>query len=267
MVVQAKINGVESKALIDTGGVVSFITTPLSERAKVHSYRGAVRLAGFDGHEVVSPVVWTNSLQIGGLTWAGGVEFALMGPPHDDPKLSVALLGMDLLDGRDYDIDFTHHLLTIYSTKNCLHPDPLWDTTSTGVSLERTEHDHKVTLPVAFDADLLDAEIDTGAPTSYLTREGALRAGVTKDALAKDPTRDVPGLNGKRKVRVHRFAQISIGEDVLRNFEIEVDDRPRNDFPVDMIIGLDYISQHHLWLSLSTNAVFIDSGEKKKPAG
>ena len=31
-----------------------------------------------------------------------------------------------------------------------------------------------------------------------------------------------------------------------------------------MILGMDYLGSHHLWLSLTTNALYIDSGESRR---
>ena len=46
--------------------------------------------------------------------------------------------------------------------------------------------------------------------------------------------------------------------DVTRHFD------RRDTWP--MLLGMDYIEHHHLWLSYSTNALYIDSGEKKPAA-
>jgi Aspartyl protease len=264
-VVPFKINSVESVATLDTGGIASFITPGLAAAAKAgSSYGGAIGVEGIGGHAFVAQWVWVNTVAIGEVKWGHGVRIAVIGSLASDPKQTMAVVGMDLLDQLDYDLDFANHKVSVYSTENCLHPEPPWEDTSTGLALNRVERDHKVTIPVAFEGGVLDAEFDTGSDISYLTKAGARRAGVSDAELAKDPRSTLPGIDGVRNIRKHRFSEIAIGEDVLRDFQMAVDESPHSDLSVDMIIGMDYIAKHHLWLSLSTNALFIDSGEKKR---
>ena len=264
-IIPFKVNALQSSAIMDTGGIATFISPSQANAAKAHtSFGRGIWIEGIGGHPTFVPLMWANTVQIGDIKWGHGVQLAISGQPNDEPGAVVNVVGMDFLDKFDYDLDFAHHKISVFSTENCVHPEPPWDTTSTGVPLSRVEHDHKVTMPVAFTGDLLEAEFDTGSMTSYLTRAGARKAGVSDAELDRDPLEVLTGVDGNRKIRRHRFAEIAIGEDVLRDFTMDVDDAHYTNLGVDMIIGMDYIAQHHLWLSLSTNALFIDSGERKK---
>ncbi len=264
-VVPILINALHAAAVMDTGGIASFISPSQADAAKARtSYGGMIFIEGIGGHPTLVPWRWVTTFQVGDVKWGHGVRLAVAGGKTDLKDDVVALVGMDLLDGMDYDLDFPHHLITVYQTENCLHPEPPWSTTSSAVGLTRVEHDHKVTMPVAFDGGIVEAEVDTGASISFLTRTGAHKAGVSDAELDRDPIATLPGIDGNRRVREHLFAQIAVGEDLLHNFKIDIDDSRSTNLGVDMIIGMDYMATHHLWLSLSTNAVFIDSGEPKK---
>ena len=61
----------------------------------------------------------------------------------------------------------------------------------------------------------------------------------------------------------HRFANMAIGEEELHDFPMLV--APDfNRLDPAMILGMDYLGSHHLWLSLTNNAFYIDSGESRR---
>ena len=60
--------------------------------------------------------------------------------------------------------------------------------------------------------------------------------------------------------RLHRFAEVSIGAATFRNAPIEVADLSVSD--VGMLLGVDYFSTRHVWLSYATEQMFVE-----RPAG
>jgi hypothetical protein len=50
----------------------------------------------------------------------------------------------------------------------------------------------------------------------------------------------------------------------MRDFKIDIDESRATNIGIDMIVGMDYMATHHLWLTLATNAMFIGSGEPEK---
>jgi predicted aspartyl protease len=121
-----------------------------------------------------------------------------------------------------------------------------------------------VTIPVEFDGGSLTAVFDTGARDSYLTRAGAHKAGITNRQLDQDPLRDVTSIDGRKaKARIHNVPEFVVGEELIRNFPFVVDEQSNRDQHYDMLLGMDWISKHHLWLSYTTDSLYIDSGEKK----
>jgi hypothetical protein len=55
--------------------------------------------------------------------------------------------------------------------------------------------------------------------------------------------------------RLHRFAAVRIGSEVLRDQEIEV--APLALPGADMLLGADYLRTRHVWLSYSTQRLFL----------
>jgi predicted aspartyl protease len=278
--VPVKVNDVFTYGILDTGSDGTLLTPAMVKAAKIapdpkqRPYRAYGMAGGFS-----MQVVLADSFQIGGLKLthpnpSGVVDFV-----NSNNEKVGALIGSNLIGALDWDIDFTSGQMTSYETQNCHDIDPLWETKSTGVPLTRGT-DRKftalanllglnanVTLPVEFDGGSLTAVFDTGTGQSYLTREGAHKAGITNAQLDRDPIVVLTAINGKtRKVRRHTVSEFVVGEDLQRNFPVEVAEYFNRNDQYDMILGMDWIARHHIWLSYTTDSLYIDSGEKKPPA-
>jgi len=278
--IPVEVNGVETIGYIDTGASNSLITPELAAAAKLtpgdaRQFRGVAGSFSIRNSSATRIVV--GSILFKNVFGVGIYDF----PGSNGAKLGINI-GADLLDGLDYDIDFVHEKLRPYSTQNCLTVEPPWPTTSTGVVLTRggktsigtdtasIDFDHKsswrhITIPVAFPGGVLDALFDTGSSHSLLSYAGAGAIGISSGDLAHDPDHSLYGMSGKSEtVKIHHFPDIAIGEDEYRDFPINVQAHfDRRDTP--MILGMDYIGKHHFWLSYTTNALYIDSGEKRQP--
>lgn len=262
------VNDVAGDAIFDTGAVVSMITPDFADAAvpKWKRVGGQTYIGGVTGFSFMQ---WTyvNKVKIGGLEFGYGPRLGVSHPPKGYDEGKHALLGRDFLDGKDLDIDFAHGLITVYATENCVHSEPLWDTKYTGLTMTRIEHDHDVTIPVVFEGDTIDAIVDTGTVHSMMTRKAALRAGATDVELAHDPQTSFGGITGgTRAARVHKFGEVAIGEELFKNLPVVVAETPSTADGFTMILGMDYLAHHHIWISYSTNALYIDSGEPKQAA-
>jgi predicted aspartyl protease len=281
--VPVKVNSTLTYGMIDTGSDMSMLSPDLAAAANLHADPHQPRRRGYGlagGFDLV--YVQPDKIQIGGLiryhpTPANIVNFAGHGSNVG------ALIGSNLLDGFDWDIDFPHDRMTAVRTSNCHDIDPPWDTKSSELPLTRGTNRQiteiasmlglavNVTLPVEFDGGSLKAVFDTGARMSYLTREGAHKAGITNTQLDHDPTINIGAINGKIiKARLHRVNEFVVGQDLQKDFPVAVAEHLNRDDEFDMILGMDWIARHHVWLSYTTDSLYVDSGEKKpllwKPA-
>ena len=271
------VNGVFTIGIMDTGADSTIITPELAAAANVQTFKITENIRGVSGSFSTTPAA-IKHLQIGSIVFDGARNVQVY-PFAGSNGLKVgALIGGDSWEGLDYDVDFTHQTMRPFETENCLEIDPPWRNTATGVVITRgsalNQHEPELgyyslspfhlTIPVAFPGDVLNGLFDTGSPDSLLSYTGAKDAGLSAHDIRADPVSPLYGLNGRPKdFHTHRFSDIAIGEDEMRDVPMHVAmGFDRRDPP--MILGMDYIEKHHFWISYTTNALFIDSGEPRK---
>jgi hypothetical protein len=83
------------------------------------------------------------------------------------------------------------------------------------------------------------------------------RLGLTPEALARDPGGNGTGIGAAPvPMRLHRFAELRIGPDVLRDPSLWV--ASVHVVPiVDMLLGADWLRSRHVWLSFATKQMFV----------
>jgi len=278
LLVPVSINGVGTVGQLDTGSGFTFVSPDFLDQVDA-KYPAGVRNAGADIGFGLSgsarfPVAAVDQLNIGEIAWATFGRVGIL--PFADSGLKTnlnVLLGINLMQGLDFDLDFPHHLIRVYRAVNCKQVIPLWGDTETGIPMATEAITHysyqhgtlQRTIPVVFDSETLNAIVDTGAERTYLTRRGAHRAGVSDAQLAQDQVTEIGGFNGKgRKVRRHKFDMFGIGEEILTDFMVDVaEEDTAVDSEIDMILGMDYFGKRRIWLSFGSNVFYIDSGIKR----
>lgn len=273
------LNGVMTTGMLDTGAAISLFTPEIVQAAHVEADKGRAHTFRGLGGSATVPQAFAQSLGFGSFMLNGRIPIHVLSFGGSKGTQFGALIGQDMLDGMDYDIDLPHGLFTPYRTSNCMVINPPWQDSYTGIAVTRGAINGESTaivelattlslrlgasVPVFFADRKLEALFDTGAGMSVMSRAGARSLGVTDEALQADKPIKSAGLTGvPTELRLHVFDSVTIGEDDFHNLPIAVIpafDR-RDTFP--MVLGMDYIANHHLWLSYTTNALYIDSGEK-----
>lgn len=168
----------------------------------------------------------------------------------------AGLLGRDFLSPFDLDIDLPKHRLTLYDVHDCTMGFLPWHTPYAAIPAT-TPVGAAMVIPVAVNGVPLRALIDTGASASLIAAPGMLRLGLTPAALANDPAGNGSGI-GPAPVfmRRHRFAELRVGADTTRDPTLWV--AAVHVVPiVDMLLGADWLSTRHVWLSFTTKQVFM----------
>jgi hypothetical protein len=111
-------------------------------------------------------------------------------------------------------------------------------------------------MPVTIYGQKVEAVLDTAAPVSLLQSNAARRLGVTSAQLSADTNIAAHGVgDGAVQARLHRFGAMIVGQDRVVGPRIGVADFPLE--TAEMVLGLDYLADHRVWVSYRTGQVFI----------
>ena len=134
---------------------------------------------------------------------------------------------------------------------------PAWAEPYDKIAVGRSLGDH-LFFPVQLDGRRIDTFIDTGAQLTVLATKAAAALGVTDAVLARDRVLTVHGAAAEQlSAHVHRFAQLAIGTEVIRNLEIAVTDVRLND--ADLVLGIDFLRSRRMWMSYGSQQIFLSS--------
>ena len=164
------------------------------------------------------------------------------------------LVGSDVLSSFDTDIDLPRQRLIMYDKGSCVNGPPWigsYSQFSTGLS-----QGQDLFFPVRLDGHEIAAIVDTGAQRTTLSLNVAHALGVTDAMLAKDrsvSTRSATA--GHLQSRVHRFTQLQIGKEIIRDPELLVTDVNLRD--ADLVLGVDFLGSRELWLAYESLQIYL----------
>jgi predicted aspartyl protease len=239
--------------VVDTGAETSTVTPEAAARLKLRHDGGHATLVGVAG-ALRSESVRLRRLDLGGIVWPEPSlsVAALPSFPGVEPPVA-GLLGADLLARYDVELDIPGRRMALYSVTDCGQYAPAGETGA--VPLSRTASG-LVFVSAVVDGQPVRALLDTGARTTLLSRRTAARLGVSGDMLADDPTRSGVGI-GLADVTVHRhrFNEVRLGPVVARRMLVDVADLGLPG--VDMLLGMDFLAAHQVWISYATGRLFL----------
>jgi clan AA aspartic protease (TIGR02281 family) len=200
----------------------------------------------------------TRNVQLGRLK---GAHFSLMvsdmhmvtaHPPSD------GLLGMDFLTNYDIDIDWAARRAVLYAKlQGCSKPSAALTGPLYALTVEPMDGMHpKLRFPVIINGQTFHAILDTGAQETAIFRHAAERLGLTKAVLAADRHFYAAGV-GQNRVDAarHVLQSVTIGDLTIKNMPVAVTDQRFGD--VDMLLGLPFTRQVHVWISNSSHTLIM----------
>ncbi|GAN77341.1 retroviral-like aspartic protease family protein [Acidisphaera rubrifaciens] len=169
---------------------------------------------------------------------------------------AAGLIGADWLSQFDVDLDVPGRRLTLYRAQGCGDDHVPWPGAHVSVPAFRAGRD-RVIVDATLDGTRLHAMIDSGANQSLVSRAAAARAGVTVARMDHDPRARTSGMGGVvDETRVHRFATLDVGGVVWRDPALVVGALSAST-GADMLLGLDWLRSHEIWIDYRDRRVFI----------
>jgi predicted aspartyl protease len=260
-IVQGRINNVPASFILDTGAESVVLTSDAVRRLSLKSDPHEIMTTYGAGGEQRRFPAMLHDMELGSLPVPDHLVPVLPAslPVTGVPDLD-GLLGVTILSTFELELDFPHRQMTLYAGRLCpATVVPNWQGPYSTLDAQRSERGRFI-IPVGIDGKTMNALIDTGTQTSVVTTRAANEAGLTPATLDHDPAGTMRGA-GPDPVRthVHRFAEIRIGDEVFHNEPLLVADLQLAD--VDVILGMDYLASHRLWLSYARKRVFIAQPE------
>ena len=251
------VNGEAARMILDTGAERTVLSETAARRLKLQTdwsqlsssqgVGGRIRYYGLkaDTFEVGAVKLHDRPFSVGVVGWKFGSD-----PPD-------GFLGSDVLSMFDVDVDLGGGRVTLYRPRKCQSGTPPWGVPYETLPLTQLAPDHALySVPVTVDGHLLKATLDTGAETTSMATRTANALGIGSDVLSHDRSIDVTGFGPNTAYsHVHRFREIKIGKEGSANPMLSVIDLP--EFAGDMLLGADFLRQHRVWLSYTTQRVFV----------
>src|SRR5215469_2246086 len=240
-------NGAAVTLLLDTGAETTVLTPSVAQRIGAQRPRIEFQrqMRGIGGSLQTGEVELRN-FTLGGVAvpWRR-VRVAPINTGNVFSGPLDGVLGTDTLSSFDVDLDLPGHRMVVYTKQTCPDAAPAWGQPYAKLGTGRSFGGH-LFFPVQLDGRQIDAFIDTGSQLTVLSTKAASALGVTGAALARDQAITLHGAAAEQlSARVHRFGQLQIGPEVIRNPELIVTDIRLND--ADIVLGIDFLRSQRFW--------------------
>lgn len=284
--VTTSIDGNAEKLLIGIGDLSTQLwNTPAAKLDLAVLNRGRFMDAGGRFSEGVARVEHFTQ----GNMETGNFEIAVR-PDPDIPNAGFdGVLGTNMMQRYDIDLDFAHRRLNFFSPEQCQGGGVYW-TPNAISSVGFVTYSGVVYVPVTLDGHTIIALLDTTVDRTFLNPQVAERLfGLKADAL--DAGNVIAG-GARIKAGTHRFGSLNLGGLTFNNPQIAVPVNVmtqdtgefhasrvlRNKYPLSellppMIIGMDVLKQSHLYISFRNQRIYVSAAgdgpalKQQAPAG
>ncbi|GGY20111.1 hypothetical protein GCM10008098_10680 [Rhodanobacter panaciterrae] len=250
-----KINGNDTRFILDTG---AFFNT--MSRANAMSLGLNLRPAPF-------------GFRIGGIGGSAGVQFTqvkdfnILGTSLHNIAFIVGgtdtghgLLGANLLDLVDLEIDLAHGKLTLLSADHCDKQSLAYWSKDGKYNIADIEpavnqNDRRTFFSVTINGKKVRAVLDSGASATVLSRRAAERLGIDLAAPEVKAGSSSIGIGAKAvKTWTVRIDTFSVGTETIQHSQMQVIDGNMGD--TDMLLGVDFLLAHHMFIANSQKKAY-----------
>ncbi|RDI97543.1 hypothetical protein DVT68_17295 [Dyella solisilvae] len=251
-----QVNGSPTRFMIDTGAFFNVMSAANASALglKLEPAPFGLRIDGIGGSAFVQQA---KVKELGILnTTLKNVSFLVGGT-----DVGSALLGSNLLDFADLELDFAHGRLTLLKTEHCAKTQLAYWEKDGNYNVADIEpgdngHDRRTFINVMINGHKVRAMVDSGADATVLTRDAAERIGVNLSAPGVKAGSTAMGFGAKQvKQWTVRIDSFSVGTETIQHSQMMVIDGDIGD-QTDMLLGVDFILAHHMFIAKSTGKVF-----------
>lgn len=253
-IVSVFVNGHRSKLILDTGAEQTLIGTSVAQALGVQVHQEYPKsMRGLNGTLPTGTADVTVSA--GGTTLTRlGVQVGPLSLPPLGYVTPDGLLGADILSQFEVDLDLPHELLHLYEpAPSCVVTGAPWPRPYTIIAANRSLHE-RLFFPLILDGNKLTGIFDTGSQRSVIDKTAAQK--IENGRIMNDPAASVRGVTaGEVSAAAHRFGRLVLGTEELANPTLVITPLSLDD--ANMIVGMDYLKWHRVWLSYESHQIFV----------
>lgn len=253
---RVQVDGKEVRFLLDTGGFFNLMSraTAASLGLNVAPAPFGFGIRGLGGSASVGQ---TRIRKLGILdATLPNVVFMVGGTDAGE-----GLLGANLLDIADLEIDLAHGKMTLFKGEDCAKTplaywvkDGRFEVADTRPAQDR--FDRRTLLQVVVNGTTLQAVLDSGAAATVITRKAAERAGIALQGPDAKLIGSSIGVGPKAvQAWTAKVRSFSVGTETIQNSEMEVVDGRLGD-DTDVLLGIDFMLAHHLFVANSQRRLY-----------
>src|SRR5690348_3089826 len=246
-----KVNGAVTRFAVDTGAFFSFMSHANADALglKVFPAPFGFRVSGIGGSAVAEV---TRIKDLGILdTDLHNIDFVVGGS-----DAGQAWLGANLLDFADLEIDLAQGKVTLFKPENCRKSALAYWVKGGGTYNVADLHpsvslnDRRSFVDVTINGKTVRALLDSGAVATLLGRRAAERVGIDLHGPGVEPGGPVRGVGARTyQSWIVPIDTFSVGTETIRHSEMLVMDGNIGDGSTDMILGVDFMLAHHMYIA------------------
>ena len=253
-----KVNGAATRFAIDTGAWFNFMSRANAEALGLRLVPApfGFRMGGIGGS--ASAEVATIK-DLGFLdTDLHHVDFVVGGSDAGEGSL-----GANLLDFADLEIDLAHGKVTMFKPDGCRKSALAYWVKDGGTYNVADLHpsvdfnDRRSFVDVTINGKMVRALLDSGAVATLLDRRAAERVGIDLHGPGVRPGGRIGGLGEKTyQSWIVPIDSFSVGTETIQHSEMLVMDGNLGDGSTDMILGVDFMLAHHMYIANSQRKLY-----------
>ncbi|MEO7066062.1 MAG: aspartyl protease family protein [Rhodanobacter sp.] len=252
-----KINGQDTRFVLDTGAFYNIMShaNALALGVRLRSAPFGFRIGGVGGS---APAEFGEVKDFGIL----GGTLKNIGFIVGGTDMGHGLLGANLLDVADLELDLAHGKVTLFKPNHCNKSALAYWSTGRNYNVAEIEppinqNDRRTFLSVIINGKKVRALLDSGAGATVLSRAAAERVGINLDAPDVKTGHVSMGIGSKMvKTWIVGIDSFSVGTETIGHSQMQVIDSKMGNGRTDMLLGVDFILAHHMFVANSQDKVY-----------
>jgi clan AA aspartic protease (TIGR02281 family) len=253
-----KINGTDTRFMLDTGAFYSMMSNASAQALNLRTRElpFGYRINGIGGSTTAR---YTQVKEFGILgTTLKNIEFVVGGS-----DAGYGLLGANLLDIADLEIDLAHGKMNLFKPDGCNKTGlAYWSKAGefNMVDIDTSESRsaaHQTVVEVEINGKKLRAMIDSGASATVMSRHAAEHVGINLDGPNVKPGMTSSGIGSKSlKAWTVNIDSFQFGTELIQHTQMEVLDGSIGGGDTDMLLGADFLLAHRMYIANSQDKIY-----------